>query len=107
MKKIFLLFFFSINFITITAQTIFNSNSTNKKQQIIEQKPGHFYYSIQTKDDSIKTYDLDLLETENVIVEFTTPPMFKANKNNLQKRLVSDYQNLFDRFSNDLSALHK
>ena len=105
MKKLFLLFLLSIGFTTISAQTIFNSNYTNKKQQIIEQKPGHFYYSIQTKDDSIKNYDLDLLQTENVIVEFTTPPMFKANKNNLQKRSVSDYQNLFNKFSNDLSAL--
>ncbi len=105
MKKLFVLFLFSISFSTILPQTIFNSNQTAKKQQLIEQKQGHFYYSIQTKDDSIKNYDLDLLKTENVIVEFTTQPMFKANKNNLQKRSVSDYQNLFDRFSNDLSAL--
>lgn len=105
MKILFLLFLFSINIITITAQTIISSNQTGQKQQFIKQKPAHFYYSIQTKDDSIKTYDLDLLESENVIVEFTPAPMFKANKNKLQKRSVSDYQNLFDRFSNDLSAL--
>ena len=105
MKNLLLLFLFLINVTTITAQTIINPISTSKNQQFIERKPGHFYYSIQTKNDSIKTYDLDLLQTENVIIEFTTPPMFKANKNNLQKRSVSDYQNLFDRFSNDLSAM--
>ncbi len=105
MKKLLLLFVFTINITTITAQTIINSNHTGKKQQFIEQKPRHFYYSIQTKNGSIKNYDLDLMETENVIVEFTTPPMFKANKNYLQKKSVSDYQNLFDRFSNDISSL--
>ncbi len=77
-EKLFLLFLLSISIINVSAQTLINSNHTKKSSKLLNKNQGTFIIPFRLKTILLKIYDLDLLETENVIVEFTTPPMFKV-----------------------------